>query len=247
MRRKESVHRQVYNSIFPSPDKAEPPSWNQFVRAHLVPEVRCEVVMFYGETNSVDARFPGLDYCWPPHRHRLSRHCGHRKLFQAFDRLHLTYNEIYQLCNWEGTLYTKHKYERENNTTVQDTTGDEVVEFYGPPVYDEEEDTLEEGEVEEEDEEDDVMSDAKSEVDEDEDEEPEDVSATFQAGENGLSYPWMLIDAARRHEDDPSSRETTPSRDSIGITREQARAWRFIMNFDISALCEAGFGQELFS
>ena len=202
--------------------------------------------MFYGETESLEARYPGLDYSSDAHRSRLSRHCGHRKLFEAIDRLYLSPNEIYQLCDWEGSLHMKHKYEKENNTTVEDTTGNEVVEYHGPPVYHQEENAEEDkGEMEEDDEEDEeVMSETKSEPDEDEDEEPEDVSATFQQGENGLSYFGMFLDTARREGDGLFSRESTPERDFQGITREQSRAWRFIMGFDLAALRDSGFGDE---
>jgi DNA-binding transcriptional MerR regulator len=95
----------------------------------LVPEVRIEVATFYGDLNSAEARYPGLNYCHPPHRMRLGRFKHHRRLFQAFDDLGLTYNEIQEFCCWEGTKWARERYERDEGVKVVDTTGDEIGPF----------------------------------------------------------------------------------------------------------------------
>lgn len=87
--------------------------------------------MFYGvapDSQVAEARFPGFDYCNPYHRLRLRRHTHHRRLFRAFDELKLTYHEIYHLCDWEGTLIVRRRYEEQNRVTLRDTTGDEIVQ-----------------------------------------------------------------------------------------------------------------------
>ncbi len=47
-------------------------------------------------------------------------------MFRAFDELSLTISEIETLCRWEGTKFARQKYERDNNTTIRDTTWDGV-------------------------------------------------------------------------------------------------------------------------
>lgn len=42
------------------------------------------------------------------------------------DYLGLTRWEIYNLCDWEGTLLVKGRFEQQNNVVLKDTTGDEV-------------------------------------------------------------------------------------------------------------------------
>lgn len=81
---------------------------------------------FYGDLNSAEARYPGLNYCYPPHRMRLGRFKHHRRLFDAFDQLGLTYNEIQDFCCWEGTKWARERYEKDEGVKVVDTTGDDV-------------------------------------------------------------------------------------------------------------------------
>lgn len=75
-----------------------------------------------------EARFPGLDYTLPYHRLRLRRYPHHRRLFAALDALRLTEQEIYTLCDWEGTLIVRRRYEQQNHIRLRDTTGDEIVQ-----------------------------------------------------------------------------------------------------------------------
>lgn len=57
---------------------------------------------------------------------RLGRFKHHRRLFQAFDDLGLTYNEIQDFCCWEGTKWARERYEKDEGIKVVDTTGDEI-------------------------------------------------------------------------------------------------------------------------
>ena len=60
---------------------------------------------------------------------RLGRFKHHRRLFQAFDDLGLTYQEIQDFCCWEGTKWARERYERDEGVKVVDTTGDEIGPF----------------------------------------------------------------------------------------------------------------------
>lgn len=97
-----------------------------------MPEVRIEVATFYGDLNSVEARYPGLDYCYPPHRLRLGRFKHHRRLFRAFEALCLTEQEIQELCCWEGSKWARQKYEEDQGVKVIDTTGDDIAPWIDP-------------------------------------------------------------------------------------------------------------------
>lgn len=127
MRRQTPISHLLYNYLFPHPTTNDPPSFSAHLARNLVPEVRIEVACFYGDLNSVEARYPGLNYCYPPHRMRLGRFKHHKRLFDAFDNLALTYSEIQDFCCWEGTKWARERYEKDENVKVVDTTGDEIV------------------------------------------------------------------------------------------------------------------------
>ncbi|KAI7556942.1 hypothetical protein KC317_g11935, partial [Hortaea werneckii] len=129
MRRQTPIAHLLYNYLFPRPTPNDPPSFAAHLARNLVPEVRIEVSTFYGDLNSVEARYPGLNYCYPPHRMRLGRFKHHRRLFDAFDNLGLTYNEIQDFCCWEGTKWARERYEKDEGIYVLDTTGDEIAPF----------------------------------------------------------------------------------------------------------------------
>jgi len=116
----------VYNHLFPSPTQADPPDFASHLAKHLVAEVRIETQRFYGGLETVEARYPGLNYSHQPHRKRLGRFPHHARLFRAFDELGLTEFEISMLCRWEGTLWARQRYERDEGTKVEDTTGMEI-------------------------------------------------------------------------------------------------------------------------
>ncbi|CAK3771426.1 Hypothetical predicted protein [Lecanosticta acicola] len=129
MRRQTPLPHLLYSYLFPHPTPNDPPSFAAHLARNLVPEVRIEVATFYGDLNSAEARYPGLNYCYPPHRMRLGRFKHHRRLFDAFDHLALTYNEIQDFCCWEGTKWARERYEKDEGVKVMDTTGDEIAPF----------------------------------------------------------------------------------------------------------------------
>lgn len=57
---------------------------------------------------------------------RLSRFPHHARLFKAIDDLGLTEHEVLDLVRWEGTLWARARFERDENITVRDTTGDGI-------------------------------------------------------------------------------------------------------------------------
>ena len=116
----------IYRTIFPQPSEGDPIGFGEFINRYIVPEVRTETVRFYGPIDDIEAKYPGLDYASQAHRLRLRQFPNHCRLFDAFDRLGLTYWEIYELCKWEGTKNAKDKYMKHNNVTITDTTWDGV-------------------------------------------------------------------------------------------------------------------------
>lgn len=126
MHRKTPISVLVYTALFPSPTPQDPPSFSAHLSKNLVGEVRIETANFYGSLDTIEARYPGLNYAHLPHRKRLGRFPHHRRLFEAFDRLGLTESEIQGFCRWEGTLWARERYERDEGVRVVDTTGVEI-------------------------------------------------------------------------------------------------------------------------
>lgn len=129
MHRKNPISVLVYNTLFPQPSPTDPPSFSAHLSKNLVGEVRIETANFYGSLDTIEARYPGLNYASAPHRKRLGRFPHHRRLFEAFDRLGLTESEIQGFCRWEGTLWARERYERDEGVKVVDTTGVEIGEW----------------------------------------------------------------------------------------------------------------------
>lgn len=129
MHRKNPISVLVYNTLFPQPSPTDPPSFSAHLSKNLVGEVRIETANFYGSLDTIEARYPGLNYAFTPHRKRLGRFPHHRRLFDAFDRLGLTEAEIQGFCRWEGTLWARERYERDEGVKVIDTTGAEIREW----------------------------------------------------------------------------------------------------------------------
>jgi hypothetical protein len=119
----------VYNQLFPNPGPSDPPSFSAHLTKNLVGEVRIETATFYGSLDTIEARYPGLNYAHPAHRKRLGRFPNHKRLFEAFDKLGLTESEIQGFCRWEGTLWARERYERDEGVKVRDTTGEEIGEW----------------------------------------------------------------------------------------------------------------------
>ena len=124
--RRPDVRSIVYSHLFPHPSITDPRDFAQHIARNVVPEVRHEIMRFYGAIDSLESQYPGLDYARPAHRLRLSHFTWHRRLFRAFDALGLSHGEIYALCTWEGTLYAKDRYEKETGILVRDTTWDGI-------------------------------------------------------------------------------------------------------------------------
>lgn len=125
---KPSLSQLVYSTLYPKPRANDPSSFASHISRNLVPEVRVETSTFYGSLDCIEAQYPGLDYCHPPHRMRLSRFHHHRKLFRIFDELKLTEAEIGSLCRWEGTKSARDRYEQDEHVRVRDTTADDIME-----------------------------------------------------------------------------------------------------------------------
>ena len=124
--RKTPISELVYRALYPNPSPTDPPSFSAHLSKNLVGEVRIETANFYGSLDTIEARYPGLNYAHAPHRKRLGRFPHHRKLFDAFNRLGLTESEIQGFCRWEGTLWARERYERDEGVRVIDTTGMEI-------------------------------------------------------------------------------------------------------------------------
>ncbi|KLU88137.1 hypothetical protein MAPG_07124 [Magnaporthiopsis poae ATCC 64411] len=122
----------IYEALFPRPRPSDPHNFQDFLTRHLIAEVRHEVHAFYGHIDDDESKYPGLDYCHPTHRIRLSRWQWHRRLFRAFDLLRLTNDEIYGLTKWEGTKWAKERYEKESGITIRDTTADGFTDWIPP-------------------------------------------------------------------------------------------------------------------
>ncbi|KAF5868970.1 uncharacterized protein Bfra_011937 [Botrytis fragariae] len=128
------VDQLVYECMFPKPKTGEPQNFQAFLQRSLVPEVRRETQEFYGHLTSQEAKYPGLDYSYRPHRIRLSRFPWHRRLFRAFDNLRLTEYEIATLTKWEGTRWAKERFEKEKGIIIRDTTGDGIEDWVSPEL-----------------------------------------------------------------------------------------------------------------
>ncbi|KAK3329309.1 hypothetical protein B0H66DRAFT_596900 [Apodospora peruviana] len=126
------IDQLVYEYMFPKPRQSDPQSFHALLQRHLILEVRQEVHSFYGHLDTQEAKYPGLDYTRPIHRIRLSRWQWHRRLFRAFDNLHLTNAEIASLTKWEGTKWAKERFEREQGITIRDTTDDDFAQWIEP-------------------------------------------------------------------------------------------------------------------
>ncbi|KAL3425056.1 hypothetical protein PVAG01_04337 [Phlyctema vagabunda] len=124
----------VYECMFPKPKSTDPQNFQGLLQRQLVPEVRLETQAFYGHLSSQEAKYPGLDYSYQPHRVRLSRYPWHRRLFRAFDALHLTKSEIAGLTKWEGTRWAKERFEREQGIIIRDTTSDDIEDWVEPEL-----------------------------------------------------------------------------------------------------------------
>jgi len=132
MRRQTPVASLLYSRLFPTAGPADPCNFQTHLTRNLVPEIRIETARFYGSLDSIEARYPGLDYCHAPHRMRLGRFPHHARLFQAIDDLGITDQEVADLARWEGTLWARQRFERDEAIKVRDTTGDGIGPWVDP-------------------------------------------------------------------------------------------------------------------
>lgn len=129
MHRTTPLSTQLYTQLFPTPTPTDPPTFTAHLTKHLIPEVRIETATFYGSLDSTEARYPGLNYTFAPHRKRLGRFEHHARLFAAFDALGWTESEVLGFCKWEGTVWARERFERDEGVVVRDTTGEEIGEW----------------------------------------------------------------------------------------------------------------------
>ncbi|KAI4740613.1 hypothetical protein E4T50_08938 [Aureobasidium sp. EXF-12298] len=134
MRRQTSVASLLYAHLFPNPGPSDPPNFQTHLARDLIPEIRIETATFYGSLDSIEARYPGLNYCHGPHRMRLGRFPHHARLFTAIDDLVITDQEVMDLVRWEGTLWARQRFERDENIKVRDTTGDGISDWIDPRI-----------------------------------------------------------------------------------------------------------------
>ncbi|KAI5208755.1 hypothetical protein E4T38_02710 [Aureobasidium subglaciale] len=111
---------------------SDPPNFQTHLARDLIPEIRIETATFYGSLDSIEARYPGLNYCHGPHRMRLGRFPHHARLFAGIDDLRITDQEVMDLVRWEGTLWARQRFERDENIKVRDTTGDGIADWIDP-------------------------------------------------------------------------------------------------------------------
>lgn len=126
------IDQLVYEYMFAKPRASDPQNFHALLHRHLILEVRQEVHSFYGHLDTQEAKYPGLDYCHPIHRIRLSRWPWHRRLFRAFDGLRLTNSEISNLTKWEGTKWAKERFERDSGIIIRDTADEGMSEWVPP-------------------------------------------------------------------------------------------------------------------
>ncbi|KAG6024541.1 hypothetical protein E4U40_003212 [Claviceps sp. LM458 group G5] len=122
----------VFEHLLLERKEADPPTFQTFLRGKIIPEIHAEAAAFYGDVDTQEVKYPGLDYMHPTHRIRLSRWPWHRRLFRAFDALRLTESEIRDLTRWEGTKWAKEKYEKEKGVVIRDSTLDEISDWAAP-------------------------------------------------------------------------------------------------------------------
>jgi hypothetical protein len=193
----------IYEHMFPKPKPTDPQNFQGLLQRQLVPEVRLETQAFYGHLSSQEAKYPGLNYSYQPHRNRLSRFTWHRRLFRAFDTLGLTDSEIQGLTKWEGTRWAKERFEREQGIVIRDTTGDGIEDWVEPElriavVQPQQADVENMDDIQDEEEEREIEENEGDEDMEEEEEEEEDSDAEIQSV--GIELNERLIAAAAQRE-----------------------------------------------
>lgn len=132
MRRQTPTSSILYTYLFPRPSQNDPQNFSTHLARHLIPEIRVETARFYGGLDTIEARYPGLNYTHPPHIMRLSKFPHHARLFEAVRTLGISDGELLDLVRWEGTLWARERFERDEGYEVKDTTGDGIAEWIDP-------------------------------------------------------------------------------------------------------------------
>ncbi|TKX19278.1 hypothetical protein C1H76_8463 [Elsinoe australis] len=132
MHRKISVTNLLYQYLYPRPAANDPTNFSTHLARNLIPEIRIETARFYGSLDSVEARYPGLNYTHIPHIRRLAHFPHHARLFRAIKALGITDCEILDMARWEGTLWARERFEKDEGIKVEDTTGDDIVDWVDP-------------------------------------------------------------------------------------------------------------------
>lgn len=132
MRRQTPLSTLIYNNLYPNPTANDPNNFSAHLAKHLIPEIRIETARFYGSLDSTEARYPGLNYTYPPHIARLARFSNHARLFKVFRQLRLTKAEILDIVRWEGTLWARERFERDEGVKIRDTTGNGIKRWSDP-------------------------------------------------------------------------------------------------------------------
>jgi len=135
MRRQTAISARLYTHLYPrGPTSHDPPNFSAYLARYLIPEIRVETARFYGSLDTIEARYPGLNYTYEPHIKRLSTFPHHARLFRAIRELGLSDGEVLDMVRWEGTLWARERFEKDEGVTVRDTTGDGIVAWTDPRV-----------------------------------------------------------------------------------------------------------------
>ncbi|KAF4550711.1 Hypothetical protein D9617_16g015000 [Elsinoe fawcettii] len=132
MHRKVPVTTLLYQYLYPRPTSNDPNNFSNHLARNLIPEIRIETARFYGSLDSVEARYPGLNYTHIPHVRRLASFPHHARLFRAIKALGITDCEVLDMARWEGTLWARERFEKDEGVRVLDTTGDDIVDWVDP-------------------------------------------------------------------------------------------------------------------
>ncbi|KAF2222585.1 hypothetical protein BDZ85DRAFT_263895 [Elsinoe ampelina] len=132
MLRKVPVTTLLYQYLYPRPTSNDPNNFSNHLARNLIPEIRVETARFYGSLDSVEARYPGLNYTHFPHIRRLASFPHHARLFRAIKALGITDCEVLDMARWEGTLWARERFEKDEGIKVLDTTGDDILDWVNP-------------------------------------------------------------------------------------------------------------------
>ncbi|KAI5843902.1 hypothetical protein DFP73DRAFT_478573 [Morchella snyderi] len=100
----------LYKLLFPNPTSKDPRDFDDFVARCIVPEIRCEIISWFGfvpDERDLETSYPGWDYTSRDVRMRLGRYAAHRRLFRAFEKADLSEVEIDKVATWFGNKHER--------------------------------------------------------------------------------------------------------------------------------------------